>query len=567
MEKDVEKYLWEKGWKKKVIAGSEINIKVCPLCLRDDWKFYMSPKGLWDCKVCGEKGNLYQLKAKLGDLNEISSLAKLFSKKYQPLKLEKTLLSPRTTEYLEKRGIRQDTAKYFGLYSEGDYLCIPHYFRKEVWNVKKRNIDPIDKDHRFIRVEDRPSVLFNADNVDFKQPVIITEGEMDAISAWQMGVKNVVSITAGAQSFLPEWIPFFNATPKVFLMLDNDFEGEQGAYKIAEKLGLSKCYRVKLPDGIKDANEFLTRNGNQDDFQNLLASSSLFHLKNVTSLADYVDSLDDWIDSGNKISGVKVGDGFDKFDETMQGFKDEDLIVLTGHSGIGKTTFVLNILDGILKQNINCLRFFLEGKIPKLVSRMMTISYDKKFEDLRGSLDWENTKREFREKKLYFFSGQQLDLTPEKLKDLALVAANLYDVKVIIIDNLQSYVPRGGDVVEETDKAIKDLKTIAIDLKIPIILISHLKKPSPDKEFKRPSKYDTKSSSAIYQDADAVIIYWKDSDGKYSCYFDKNRDGVGDIDIPINHNLATGKIREKTYEENVVEEVKGKKEKKGWGLL
>jgi len=67
---EVLEYISQKGWEHKEVSPGEYNIETgCPFC--NDGKknhFYISEKGLWSCKKCGENGNLYQLKEKLGDL-------------------------------------------------------------------------------------------------------------------------------------------------------------------------------------------------------------------------------------------------------------------------------------------------------------------------------------------------------------------------------------------------------------------------------------------------------------------------------------------------------------------
>ena len=64
-------YIQRKGWQSKQ-HGSELIVNECPICHDTKKHFYMqSETGLWDCKKCGESGNLFQLKKYLGDILQI----------------------------------------------------------------------------------------------------------------------------------------------------------------------------------------------------------------------------------------------------------------------------------------------------------------------------------------------------------------------------------------------------------------------------------------------------------------------------------------------------------------
>lgn len=94
--------------------------------------------------------------------------------------------------------------------------------------------------------------------------VCITEGEEDAMSLRQMlSLEDipVLSLPNGTGNL--GWVEHdFTALEqfdKIYLFLDTDGAGEDGAKKLAERLGRSRCYRVNLPDGYKDCNDVLVK--------------------------------------------------------------------------------------------------------------------------------------------------------------------------------------------------------------------------------------------------------------------------------------------------------------------
>src|SRR3972149_3653724 len=96
-------------------------------------------------------------------------------------------------------------------------------------------------------------------------------------------------------------------------------------------------------------------------------------------------------------------------------------------------------------------------------------------------------------------------MDPKKLQELLPAAVKLYDIEFVAIDNLQKFVKGVHDIFQRTGEAVSILKDLSVDLKIPILMISHITKRKYDS--KSPiTMHDAKSSSTIYQDADVVLI-------------------------------------------------------------
>ena len=565
---DVLDYIIKKGWVYKEIAGNQYNIKQCPFCFNDKWKFYThKEEGLWDCKVgsCGEKGNLYQLKAKLGDLSEFSSTKKMFSSQYKDLDIsevdryEKDLtINTEAYQYLKNRGFKDETIKYFRLGSSGSWITIPHFQEGKLWNVKKRNF--LEK--TFIRVKGQPTVLYNIDNLNYnKSAIVIVEGEFDCIAARQMGIENVVGLTGGASTFKPEWIKFIQKFSKVFLCLDSDEAGQKGAYKIAEKIGFTKCRNVLLP--VKDVNDFLLKHSSEE-FIKYFGTAKSFNLKNISSISDYLRDIDKYLDD-EKTSGLHLT--YQKLNSILDGgFKPGDLIILSGDSGKGKTTLALNFAHQFLQQGKKCMAFLLEGKIMYCILRMMSLEAQKSWKELRDNEEeWTALKKKFAGYELYFYSGAQSDMDSKKLKELLPAGVKLYDIDFVMVDNLQKYVRGGNDLFQRTGMAVSELQDMCNDLKIPILLISHITKPY-GKKIERVTMHQAKASSDIYQIAGINLTLWKKNTDKENNIMkvtvEKNRMGEGNIDIDFEFIPELATFRESTKIQKTDKEIK-KEEKKG----
>lgn len=532
----------------KNATDTELVIKVCPFCGDDRYRLYLNKeKGLYDCKICGQQGNLYQLSAKYGVLDEISK-PDMLRKKYKPLNIdmmtnavEELKTNKKALAYLHSRGFNDETIKFFKLGVHDEWIMIPHFFEKDLWNFKMRTFEG---EKHFKRISGQPTVLFNADNLDYsKKSIFVVEGETDCMAGWQMGIKNIVSVTGGAQTFKPEWLPIFTKFKNIIIILNSDEAGQKGAEKLAEKLGYQKCKNVIL--STKDVNDYL-RDGKNEKIpftEFIKTNASQFSVKHVSKVADYIDKIDDWFDTDGALSGLQLTE-FPVLNKLLGGFKAEDLIVMLADSGVGKTTWTLNAMLQLLKEDGRCLAFCLEGKINYYILRMMCVHTGKTIEHLRDDeREWEILKDEFSEYELYFYSGPQVAMDPQKLTELLPVAVKLYDIDFVMIDNLQKFVRGVSDVFQRTGEAVSLLKDLAVDLKVPIFLISHItKRKATDRD--PITMHDAKASSTIYQDADIVLIINVKKDGSYEMVVEKNRMGEGGMRIPISLDKLTARYYE-----------------------
>jgi twinkle protein len=97
--------------------------------------------------------------------------------------------------------------------------------------------------------------------------ILITEGEIDAMSVFQMGAAMpVLSVPSGASNLT--WIEndwtALQRFERIYLCFDTDEAGEKAAVDTAKRLGLTRCFRIKPPGAFKDANECLTKGEPED---------------------------------------------------------------------------------------------------------------------------------------------------------------------------------------------------------------------------------------------------------------------------------------------------------------
>lgn len=186
-------------------------------------------------------------------------------------------------DWFHRRGISEETVAEFGIYAtarwfpqsstEKPAIAFPYRWRGGVVNRKFRS-----PDKEFAQDKGAARTLFNIDAVSSDDVVVIVEGELDVLACWESGLRQVVSLPDGAPGNLRdeddparEGDKRFEAlttcadvlapVAKIIIATDADTPGGYLAEELARRLGRARCWRVRWPDGVKDANEMLIQHG------------------------------------------------------------------------------------------------------------------------------------------------------------------------------------------------------------------------------------------------------------------------------------------------------------------
>ena len=542
---ELREYLNQKNLLFRVAADNESTLKDCPFCNDQKWHLYFSSKGLYHCKKCGAKGNLLQFQRTMGDEPQIKRAGQFLEKKTTRTedieKLinkshEELLNTEYALEYLTSRGITEETLKKFKLGYENDWISIPHYVNEKPVSIKYRKIS--HKEYK--RLYGTPSVLFNLDNLtpdlDY---VIITEGEFDTIKGSQEGIVNIIGTTTGAESFQDRWLPFLKRFKKIYICFDSDETGQRGAQKVAETLGLNRCFNILLPE--KDLNDYLLKY-TVKDFEEIFKKSTHFNISEIRTIADSMKNFDEWLENREDMRGIATG--FEDLDKVLMGLKNEDLIIVSGASTTGKTTLLLNMMNSMLKEGKKLLVFLLEGRVFYFIQRLMTIEEGKPFEEIDVET-YNKLKEQFKNYNLYFYTGPQSLLDISKMIEKAKSCKKLYDIDLLVLDHLHKIVPRGRDnYFALVGRTVADLKSLAADLKIPVMVVCHIRKVAR-KEV--PTMQDLRDSSFIHQDADVILMLWADLENPVLrdntiLKVLKNKTGQDGVDFFFNFDRKTGRF-------------------------
>lgn len=214
-----------------------------------------------------------------------------------------------------------------------------------------------------------------------------------------------------------------------------------------------------------------------------------------------------------------LASGFYDLDSLTQGFQSSDLIIIAGRPSMGKTALSLNIaLNIIQNSNLPVLFFSLEMSKKQIMYRLLSMEANITQMRLRsGKLnqnDWFKLNKVIKiVSKLPFFIDDTSDLCIQDIKSrLKTVLFEQNKIGLVIIDYLQlmqSSKSRNENRVQELSQITRSLKIIAREFNIPIIALSQLSRNVENRMDKKPILSDLRESGSIEQDADLVLMLYR----------------------------------------------------------
>ncbi|MGN0368154.1 MAG: replicative DNA helicase [Wujia sp.] len=240
--------------------------------------------------------------------------------------------------------------------------------------------------------------------------------------------------------------------------------------------------------------------------------------KESTSIREIVMNVIREIEEAAKNEGKVTGipTGFRDLDNMLTGMHGGELLLVAARPAMGKTAFVLNIAHSLaVMKHIPVGIFSLEMSQEQLVSRILAVdamvdSKSMKLGDLSDD-DWDKvieSTEAVANSPLYIEENSAI--TVSELRSIARKWKMNYGVELIIIDYLQLLNGKSENRQQFISEVSRALKTLAKELKIPIIALSQLSRAVDSRPDHKPVLSDLRESGAIEQDADVVMFIYRD---------------------------------------------------------
>lgn len=465
-------------------------------------------EGLYRCHNCDFAGSV-----KKGKKREYS----------KPL-LPEYKFGEKVREWFENRKISPYTLQRYQISSAKKYIkkveeqreCIlfPYFRNGELVNVKYR-----DAAKNFSLTSGAELIFFGMDIAQeaSENEVVITEGEIDAMSFFEAGVRNVISVPNGASKgnlameYLGNCWKWFEEKTKIIIATDNDDAGKSLRDELVRRFGSDRCWLIDFFD-YKDANEVLQKMG-AEYLKTLYNAARPCPIKGIVTIEDFEEELDDLYEQGYKVAD---GIGFKEFDDLIR-WNGGELTIVSGTPGSGKSNFIDQNLVLMAAKHGKKFGFFSpEYKLAFHASKIESIFIGKPFYkyDDKITPDQHLLAKIFIKEHFVFLKYEDLDdITVDGLLEKCREMILRYGINGFVIDPWNYVEEMYGDGVSETQKtgvSLTKIKRFKDKYGLHIWVIAHPKKMNKvGDEYEVVKPYDINGSAHFFNKADNCLSVWR----------------------------------------------------------
>lgn len=478
-------------------------------------------KETWLCHRCGWTGGLsrkreykvdfipkeverrYKTKAE----SELEKVYSFFAKR----QISRATLEAHKIEYVSVPGGAGETGA----------IAFPFYVGDVCVNIKYRT-----HDKKFLQTKGGQRVFYGLNNITEENTAVIVEGEIDALSFYEAGIRNVISVPDGAINpnaesvnakleFIDNSYEYIQHIETFYLALDNDPPGIRMREELARRLGKSNCYIVEFPDGYKDANELLIGEG-KTALHNVLSEAEPYPIEGYRSALSALDNLKEIYHNGYP-TGYKSG--WEVFDERLKFFVPSVCIV-TGLPAHGKSNWLDELIlrlalnngckfgvfsseNGSLETHLHRLTEILIGKplLKEFNSRMSE-------EEMLSAVDFIN-------KHLFFIEPKYGKNTIDNILGIVSELVKRYGINGLVLDPWNTIEHDFGydNETKYTEKILNRLTAFAREKGLILFIVAHPTKMPKNKKtdkYEVPTLYDISGSSNWYNKAEVGIAVYRE---------------------------------------------------------
>lgn len=308
---------------------------------------------------------------------------------------------------------------------------------------------------------------------------------------------------------------------------------------------------------ISASNEIIEKGYKEsDDVQKIieLAESRIFSISqnrsinSITEIKDVLMTVFNTLEERamNKGSLTGLTTGYDDLDRMTSGLQRSDLILLAARPSMGKTALALNISMNAVKTGASVALFSLEMSKEQYVQRIISMESMVDSSKLRtGNLDDEDwtrlisTMSTISNYKVFIDDTASISVFELMSKCRRLKIEKGLDLIVIDYLQLMSDGTNSTNRQQEISNISRGLKALAREMDCPVIALSQLSRAPELRQDHRPIMSDLRESGAIEQDADVVLMLYRD---EYYFKEESEKKGITDVIIAKQRNGPVGTV-------------------------
>ena len=496
---------------------------ICPLCSSNrqpknqkskcasyDWN-----RGLGTCHNCNNSFQLHTYKRK-GDM------IKEYKKPEQSSIV--TEVSTKVEDWFKSRGISKETLRALKVTEGPEFMPqtgkaentiqFNYFVGGELINIKYR-----DARKNFKLYKGAEKVFYNIDNIVGYEYCVIVEGEMDALSLYEAGIHNTISVPNGATlnsnnlDYLDSCIDYFSDKEKIIIAVDSDEAGQALQAELIRRLGAEICHLASFED-CKDANEYFLKYG-KEKLVERISKSTPVPLENVTTFKDIEGEITDFVKNGFK-KGFQIG--LANFDDIFSTYTGQ-FITVTGIPSSGKSDFVDQMVVGYNANYGWKTAFASPENAPTFLHAhklMRKVWQDMPNKNEIGSDKWNQVASHVNDN--FFF----IDMDRYTLESVLRKGAELVKrkgIKCLVIDpfnKIRDIDAKTEDVNRYTMEYLTKIETFAKKFDVLVIVVAHPTKMYKDGNGKieEPTMYNIKGGGEWYDASYHGLLVHRDYDNK-----------------------------------------------------
>lgn len=350
-------------------------------------------------------------------------------------------------------------------------------------------------------------------NPDKQHTLVLAEGESDTLSLAQSLGKQfaVLGLSKGAgtaANTIKGSLHILKRFKKIVVAFDNDSAGQEARQAALSLLPKSRAYVLNLPPGVKDANEALLSG---HDLKALVGSAapsfdSVFHTQD--KLVD--DTVERFFNQS--VEGLLgIDTGIPELNEITRGYIPGNVLTFMADTGVGKTTFVFELMYRLMVQDVPVLLLPLEMSASEVMMKLAARHLQKPIlskplgagkvtkQELTDALVWVSTR--------LLIPKHFGSMTTDELRDYMELARDAHDVQVVVLDHVTA-AATGKDGLDwkSIDGFVSQSKSLMVELEMTLLMVTHT---TPSDKYADGTREldlnDIRGSKSIAQYSDIVF--------------------------------------------------------------
>lgn len=467
------------------------------------------------------------------------------------------MLTKRHGDLLEARGLDLELVERLGVSSSecgsergGGWIEIPFIVRAQQVNTKFRTLG---QRKQFAQEKDAVKCFWNHDALIDETlaefPLIITEGEIDAITAIQCGFVRAVSVPDGAPAaqigaddlskkytYLDHAAGPLAEVKTIIIAADGDAAGHNLLEDLSLRLGRHRCKWLRYPEGCKDLNDVLVRFGQKGVVETINGAQWC-----------KVDGVYRMSDLPPRSPAVAYKIGMPVFDDHYR-IRLGDFTVIAGAPGHGKSTLLNEIMGRMAREygwRSAVASFEQEPQTDHRRALRRWFNHRPARDQAPGELACADAWID--EHFIFMVPGEDDDRDLQWLLEKAATAVTRYDCKLVIIDpwnEMDHLRPRDMSATEYTGEAIRTLRRFARKYRVHIIVAAHPTKMERGRDgtLPVPTLYDIADSANWANKPDiGIIVYRAGAETLLRVQKQRYPEETGEVgDVTATFSLQTG---------------------------